>query len=443
MWYVERNKEQLVEFFHSRIPIAASDFDAIHTDQDFDATVGKVRLVWSKRPNEGDLPSLIIVNEHEMQEFFAWINTYLRGWRPISSLIRVVSGGNGGAFVSRDSTSLVGFEDALLGLVLGEALTHIAFGYRTAERAKVSMSACMATCSFGFGRLMGLGMQFKQKVGENWFRTRELVKQPIEMIEVQTIVDPWIVLAAMRGVDTDRLGTRTVPRAVFEMCESIRVNGLVDNRSLTSITKGWPDLREAFEHMDGPWEERINTVERALRATMRRRRRLPESVAFGCGLLASRVSPGTLDHANILLPYLRHASGLLLWYGLCAGLTRGSRLVEFSENLGRRILQTMLSEDSVFSRPRCDISLEELEVVSMATSALANLQTGIPGQLTIETFPCVNTAVRWPGSERRRVDIQRSLFDQDATEIGDVIGDLNLALDKARRRLSEMGGRRR
>ena len=443
MWYIDRSREQLMELFHSGNLIDDTYIEGQIWKEEYIDRSGFVRLVWPKPPLDSDLPSLILIPKEEIQEFFAWVNTYLPGWRPISSLIRIMSSEvrhqiDGSWSISRP---LRGFENGALGLVLSEALTHTGAGNSRMDGLMVSTSACMATCSFSIGRWIGLGRKFTSGIGQNWFYARKILDQSTLGFEPQTVLAPWSVLSEIGGSGGDGLNRRSVPSAVLKMCEKIHATGLIDNGSLATITKGWPDLRGAFQQMEGPWERRVVILEQALRATMQKRKSLPDSIVFGCGLLASRVAPGTLDHASLLLPYLPHAKGLLLWYGLCAGLVQGSRLMDFSENLGRRVLRDMLAEESVFARPRCDISLEELKVLSVATSSISNLRTSVSGRLSIEISPCVTTSVRWPSGERRKMDSQRALFNQDAVEVGSIVRELSHTLDRVRRRLKDIQAR--
>lgn len=444
MWFIDRNREQLMEFFHSGVPTKDIYFEDPDWMKNYVDRSGVVRLVWTNSPMDGNSPSLVVVPRGELREFFAWTNTYLPNWRPISSLIRVVSSDikYQMPLSSNSVRPLLGFECGALGLVLGEALTYRAVTNRKISHLRISIGACMATCSFGLGRWIGLGRKFTPRIGQYWFCARKVLNQPSLGLDPQAIMSPWAVLdkiASRNGSDIDH---RTVPSAVFKMCESIHAKGVIDEESLAVITKGFPDLRGAFQQMEGPWERRISVLDRALKATMQKRRNLPDSIVFGCGLLASRIDSGTLDHAGLLVPYLRHAKGLLLWYGLCAGLVQNTRVIEFSENLGRRVLRDMFAEETIFSVPRCDISLDEIEVLSVSKSSISNLKNGVSGQLTIEILPCVTTAVRWPSVERRSMDVQRSLFEQEATEMGDIVQELDKSLGNVRRRLREFRSRR-
>ena len=404
MWFIDRNREQLVDFFHSRNAVNDNCIEGDILGQRNVLHSGVVRLIWNSPPLANDLPSLVLLPKEDAQEFFAWANTYLPGWRPISSLIRIMSNEVGREIDlnASDSPPVLGFESGALGLVVGEALTHTAAGNRRIDGPNISIAAYMATCSFAIGRSIGLRRKFTRSIGQRWFRARKIVDQPTVALDPNTVFAPWAVLSHIAGNRIENDGRCSVPTTVFRMCERIHKTGVIDNSLLNTISKGWPDIRGAFQQMEGPWEMRVKILERALIATMQKRKTVPDAVAFLCGLLASRVAPGTVDHASLLVPYLQQSKGLLLWYGLCAGLVQGSNVLELPENLSRRILRDMLAEESVFSKPRCDISLEELQVLSVAPAAISKLQNGVSGQLTIEILPCVTTVVRWPTIERKK-----------------------------------------
>lgn len=434
MWFADQTREQFLELLQKETP--ASDAISIEDIRSVNDTVrqGKLRLIWNKAPREGNLPSLIVINERDRLSFFAWVNTYLYGWRPISSLFRVIVDRDLQKIDSLKPTPrpLSGNGNVVLGMILSEATTHVASINGGFDKTKLSVNACLATCSFVLGQAISFGWGYTPELIENWFLTRKITRQPTLNIDPKTLLGPWSIVLGVDKFVTNVRDWPSISSSIREICHNLRINGEVDRFHLEKLTKGWPDLRDAFGYMDGSREERVRSFESALRAITRKRRSIPQSVVFCCGLLASRVAPGSLEHAGLLVPYLDSMKGLILWYGLCAGMIPESKLANYSDSLGRRVLRDMETEDTIFSKPRCDISIEELDILSVSEASLRNIRNSIPGKLVVEISPCVNALVRWPATERTHAITQRSLFEDNTGDFEAALLDLNRSLERVR-----------
>ena len=434
MWFADQTREQFLEFLQKEIP--ASDAISIEDIRSVDGAVrqGKLRLIWNEAPRGGNLPSLIVINERDRLSFFAWVNTYLYGWRPISALFRIISDSDLQKIGFPKSTPkpLSGYGNIVLGMILSEAATHVASVNGRFDKSKLSVNACLATCSFVLGQAVSFGWGHTAKLIENWFLVRKITQQPALNIDLETLLEPWSVALEVGKFATDMRNRSPISNSIREICYNLRINGKIDRFYLEKLTKGWPGLRDAFEDMDGPREDRVRSFESALSTIIRRRRNIPQSVVFCCGLLASRVAPGSLEHAGLLVPYLDSMKGLMLWYGLCAGMTSDSKLANYSDSLGRRVLRDMATEDTIFSKPRCDISVEELDVLSISETSLRNIRNSIPGKLVVEISPCVNALIRWSSTERAHAVTQRSLFEDNARDFEAALLDLDRSLKRVR-----------
>ena len=434
MWFADQTREQFLEFLQKDIP--ASDATFIEDIRNANGAIqqGKLRLIWNEAPRGGNLPSLIVINERDRLSFFAWVNTYLYGWRPISSLFRIIVDSDLQKIRSLKSTPkpMSGYGNVVLGMIFSEATTHVASVNGRFDKSKLSVNACLATCSFVLGQAVSFGWGYTTDLVENWFLARKITRQPTLNIDLKTLLEPWSVILEVGKFTTKLRNWPPISNSIREICYNLHINGEIDRFHLEKLTKGWPGLRDAFGHMDGPREDRVRSFESVLSTITRKRRSIPQSVVFCCGLLASRVAPGSLEHAGLLVPYLNSMKGLMLWYGLCAGMTPESKLANYSDSLGRRILRDMGTEDTIFSKPRCDISVEELDVLSVSEISLRSIRNSIPGKLIVEISPCVNALIRWPATERTHAVTQRSLFEDKTRDFETALLDLNHSLERIR-----------
>ena len=92
MWITDQNKEQFLSTLQlEHLPSNIAQADP-RKDINQGLRRGTIRLVWGNPPKSGLLPALLVIPESDWREFFAWTNTYLGGWRPITSLFRVIAG---------------------------------------------------------------------------------------------------------------------------------------------------------------------------------------------------------------------------------------------------------------------------------------------------------------------------------------------------------------
>ena len=154
------------------------------------------------------------------------------------------------------------------------------------------------------------------------------------------------------------------------------------------------------------------------------------------GYLGSRIAPGSLKHVGLLTNYLERFPSSLMWFALFASLNYKRQL--HLSNLGRLVWRALSDEQMLLSRPRCDIALDELRILTDAGALDENLRTVTPGRLVVEIAPCVNTVVRWPLHATRDSQRQGELFSAHSTELKEIvaeIGNLHQGLDRASKKL--------
>ena len=445
MWIADHNREQFLNLL--QVEGAAADAAAIEHLSEATKSLprGTIRLIWERRPTNGVLPALLVTPAAEAREFFAWTNTYLSGWRPITSLFRVTADQHLRELLEVKSNydSVWRYRNAVLGLVLTEAAVHAPPSSAGGEETASAVSVCAATCSFAMGRAMGLGWPNLAAVAQKWHRSHAVGRHRGLTRGVGELLEPWSVLAEIGGLPTKaQCGTRGVSEAVVAICGALHARDEVDSGALALLTREWPELEKAFQSMKESRERRVQALEMVMDGVSRRRRRSLQSAVIGLGLLASRIAPGTLEHGGLLNPHADKIKGLMLWYGLFSGITRSARMVDHYGSLGRRILRDMLVDETVFSSPSCDIGVDELEVISASESSLQDVHRAKAEQLVIEVHPCINTIAPWSIGEGRRTVAQGELFDDEARRLETDVRELNYAAEKLLKRLRRLSWRR-
>jgi hypothetical protein len=117
--------------------------------------------------------------------------------------------------------------------------------------------------------------------------------------------------------------------------------------------------------------------------------------SFLAGLLADQLSPGGLEHVDLLLPYVNQFPTALIWYGMCAGLHQDSEVQHVGNCLGRRLVRDLLASDPILSRPKYDIAVGELEVHLDREEPL-EFRTASQNHIAVELLPGVPAYMKWP-----------------------------------------------
>lgn len=459
MWIGNVSRRELLEVFE----LQGSSFPMVITqrNQITDILTGQdyYTLIWKKDPRiHWELPVIMLLAPRRRSDFLAWAATYLPSVKPFTAYCRVLEKGEIFLDLPEEDATLRNLEEGCLGLILGEAATYLNGTY---DSKKLSPATCARTYSFAMARSLALGiLEWDDSVGDNWISLRKLTKQSELNLSLEALESVWSIFLSVsesqlpllsserrvwgerRGVLSERKHPATTRRisphlveAVFELC----AEGSLHKMGWSPLARAFPELHGAVEDMRGTREERVRSLDKYLEDLDRIADRDPLTASFIAGYLTSQVSPGSFDHASLLLPHSRALSSAILWYGLCAGLSKEAQLKRYSSGLGRRVLRDLLRSASVLDRPEGDIAISELEVLMRGEGNQAlDLKTNMQGFLEVEIAPRVNSLVRWPA----QIEIaQSSASPYTEREIRALVTDLNQALLKAenvKQRLSHL-----
>lgn len=444
MWVVGTDRRALLEMFESENwgrSVRAREQRSVRRSS---APGEELQMMWRDDPRERpSLPTAIVLEESKRRDFLAWVRTYLPSINPFTAYCRVVDAGMAEkALEQRTGPWLGKLEHACLGLILTEAITYMRGRPVARELSRVT---CASTYSYAMARSVALGIRGQEEeLGQGWSAARAMTNQRKLTPSPMTLLEPWGAVLSL--VKKESLFNSSVPERtlapIVSACMDLPEFGEISPVRWRQVTREYPALRDMGERMDAPREIRVTMFEEALSALRERGRVDQTSGAFLCGYLASRIAPGTLDHVALLTPTLEVFPMALVWYGLCAGLHGRSRLHSHSGGLGYDIIRELTRGEHFIDRPRCDIALAELEVLTDAEGPTLGIRGSNPGQLEVEIAPCINTVLRWPP----RTDSSDELFPTDPLppEARDLLRELDQVLDGVeviRRKWSRMLGR--
>jgi hypothetical protein len=174
------------------------------------------------------------------------------------------------------------------------------------------------------------------------------------------------------------------------------LSGALLEATRTAVADVLPELVDQFSRIEGPREERIRAFEIS-RDTLAQTGAI-DSVqrSMLVAALLSVVGPGSMDYIELAMSEANRFPGLLIWYGIFAGSPSRSTLLSEFEGFGRRIAKELLYAGGLSDRPRCDVSLAELEVLVNGGKIPRGWRVANPGTLTVEIQPTIYVTFPWP-----------------------------------------------
>ncbi|MGK3995651.1 hypothetical protein [Sorangium sp. So ce1024] len=351
-----------------------------------------VAAIWGRDPvDRPELPDVLVTADGQERDWIAWLTTFAPTLRPFTAFCRVMGKTSFERHLNSFGLPDLGrFENACVGLVLGEVLSSEDALARLRE--PLTASACASVLSFAIARELAVyryPVHDEADLPARWSLVRRLTRQRERGLDTRQIVAVGDVLRALlRG----HINTNIDP-LLLQACEELALRGeLVASARAIS-----PAFERAVHEMTGTREERVAVFERAVSQPVVGVD--AQLGAFSIGYLASRINPGTLAHASLLLGALRHYPSAMLWYGFCAGLSEESSVVSELGGVGRRVLRDLTASDEFIGRPRTDVSAAELEILLDGNRA-DEFPVTSPSQLSVELEPGVWTVVNWSSRAR-------------------------------------------
>ncbi len=411
MWSKTLTRREFVDLFQNQ---TFGSMPGLRETRSLGAPSGEeIEVLWKFSPVEfGWAPTVAIVESSAQLDFLAWISTYLQTARPLTAFCRVVDRWTAEEMLRKSRPPSLGrFTSACLGLILGEAVSYVA-GKR--EIRNISPQACYATFSYAVSRAVALDVPADSisELPRRWNYARSLIGSSQLPVAIDLLQNVWGVLANITrneslfsqrhlfGPALHLPKWRAPHEAIVRCCEDL-LFGELSQQSWFELVQFVPRLSGLRAELSGPREGRVKLLEVALEALrgVGQSERESSLGSFLIAYLASAISPGSLDHIQLLTPLLTGFPDVILWYGLLAGLHSRTGTISGVNGLGRRIIRELLREDDLLSAPSCDMALSELEILTPSMRSGSEPRFTSQSSLAIELVPCVNAIFRLSRSD--------------------------------------------
>ncbi len=310
--------------------------------------------------------------------------TYL----PYTAFCRVLDTVSAEKFLSvKHAKSLNNLEGACIGIIIGEALSHL-FNKNIKNLIPLVIKN---TYSFAMARAYtALGLSHKD-IDNRWKKACILIGQREKILNHGAIRDVWEILISLDKVKSYK---GDLPK-IHEACCNIADHNSIGEKTWSELIKGFSKLKNVNEQMKESLEQRVLIFEGSAEELHDQTVIDKMTAEFLCGYLASQIEPGTMNHAELLRPYMKNFPGVILWYGLCAGIYQKTDVHNYAEGLGWRIIRDLFQLIPDHGIPKCDIALDELEVMLNVEQPDYNFRTENPTWLILEILPNVYSVFLW------------------------------------------------
>ncbi len=426
MWVASANREEFLGTVQGELPRTKRprEVDSLESIHDSDSNF---ILIWADNPESDAFPVTVLVPNQKQNDFFGWVGAFLSGIRPFTSFCRVSDLETAQHFFkSRPRRVSNRVLAGLVGAIIGEAAAYT--GGARLDRPN-AFKTYAATLSFATVKSFCLGtLGDRDQLPKAWSRARELTRQQSTPVGVEDVRRPLTALITALEGERSLWGgeVKGVPKDFADVFLDFVNSGRLSDRLLRVVADLYPELSDASTRMQDTREERIQYLESSLGVLKASQDRVTSS--FVAGLLMSQVAPGTLDHFKIIQPLSSDLPLAFMWYGVFAGLHEKTTILNYGDGIGRRIVRELIRPEDFLERPKCDIAVAELEVLSRDVSD-SDFRAGLSGQLEVEVAPCVVSQMRvvTRQPESQASGSQPSAF---AAEFPEWVDDFDAVLDR-------------
>lgn len=391
----------------------------------------KLFVCWDNENSRNDaLPVLIVVADDDLNHFLAWALTFLPAYRPLTSFFRIVPWTLFSLVQKRVQSTATNRAPVLVGAILGEVLTNAnSRGFMDS----LPMTAFESTCSWAMSRALAMGLDPKvlPYVSTSWNSMREIMGQSSLRVPPGSMEQIWSILPRLvRGGQTDVFQISSPQLATIEeACLEIQSWGKITGVKWERLSQGRISDAAIANSMSSTKERRVEVFESVVKELVRSQTN-EISTSFLVGYLASLISGGSLEHAQLITPLQNDLPTAMIWYGICVGLLPSSRILSDDGHLGLRISRLLRRHEALLSPPYSDISLSELEVLMRGEPQSRIFRQSHANFLRIELAPMV-TAVTRPAVRTTVGQEQLGLFgseDRPNSQGKDRLHELMVAL---------------
>ncbi len=436
MWIVKGNRENLLDLIDRK---KTSDFIAINSYQDINKYINRYDNVfyWENDPFNKNIPlpdAVICGNELRYRDFLAWVSTYVSQFRPFTAFSRVIEVQHLLKYlkVNKNYFDTHSINNSFTGIIISELISN-KYSY-----SQITPQLAKSTYSYVFAQVY---------LDRNFTFLDQDISSAIRRLEVlfpyrKNRLDNDLVLIwnmiSMILFGNNLYSTRSIMNIdlriynlIFEATYDIRETGKIANSIWKLLIKEIPLLSTVDDEFELSTREfKVAVFEKLIRDLIYNRAYDKTLISFVASYLISKIAPGSLKYLDLLIPYQNQLPSLLLWYGFMSGLNLSAQINNYGDSLGWRILRDIETNKKLLSLPSCDISLDELEVLSISNpNVIKNIRKDNDEYINIELFPSIEIYVNAKTNDSINSEIKSSIDEYDKSDLLNLTKKLTEALN--------------
>lgn len=439
MWISKADRKGLLDFIQTCNPNKIQSIEETNCLRLFPVFGDDLLLIWSDKFTFGSyLPELICVADGKEIDFLAWASTYLKLFRPFTAFCRVLDVSSFELLQKQPTTQIdTNYESAFLGAIIGEMNGLLANG----ELKYQNTLAATSTFSFAMSRACIHGIPLdKWNISQRYTKVRDLTGKQRSSTQLRLLDEIWKILIAKYTKNDMYRYIQNITRESLLIADSfsdIVQTGEIQPFRWRELTKDFTNIPYEDVNLTDNRETRVAQFDKLMTLLSSESNVNPLFAGFVSGYLANKIAPGTFKHNDLLKPFVTRFPSLLVWYGICAGLSPNNEVHTYNSGLGWRITRDLLQKEPIWQRPHSDISIEELEIFLSTERPDLSFNTESYTHLKVELAPSVYTVVTWPPQDikskaenKENIKKQLEFFRESSSQLlaQDTLSELGLAL---------------
>lgn len=344
-------------------------------------------------------PLVVIAGASEIENFFIAVNTYHQEKSPITALIHVLDDDQklllshkSKVQNSSGTKSKFSFRRASIGLAIGEAA--LAAAVVNENESTVPYAACRRTLSFSLCRgTLLFGSKLNSHVlAQRWIRLRKMTGLPVSEAGVNVLTTLHdLISGTSSNSKSDSININI--NLVHDLSALNSDLNWSDDAMLPTLLNIYPAIASYLKGLEGPFDTRItffNKLVDAIKDNSHGVRNDEIAIAFAC----NRILPGSFSHVGILLKLADSFPLAILWYGMFSALNNFNNSKIVSPGLVAKLERDLIESFSFEQRPKCDISLQEFDVISRVGVRSEVLKPSQQRAILVSIYPGIDIYTR-------------------------------------------------
>lgn len=410
MWIEKGNKAELLNVIEHRDRIKLIK---LHNSYDINKYINSSELlfIWTEHPSLSvlPLPNAIIVSPNHKNDFLAWTSTYINQFRPFTAYCRILSLDQFSHYYNMDKednkqTQLI---NMCIGLIIGETITN----YNLNQ--KLSYQLAKSSYSYIFSQML---------LNKNYTNLSQDILLIIKRLEIalprlrrlvvsDDLIFIWNIISQLTTdytlyFDYNNFNKRDDFSFISDAISDIKDKNEISYHTLHNYVSQINVLNQISNNYNEDSREfKVASFEKIINHLIGNKDISPNVKSFISAYLVSQIAPGSLKYINLLLPYIKELPSILLWYGFLEGINNNFQINDFDDGYGWRISRDISRSPSIYERPDCDISLDELEIyrINNNLNFIKNINTENKNFMRIEIIPSVTFNVELVSDNKREM----------------------------------------